>query len=820
MASSTIDIYDPADEPFGPLSNHFMHRMFIDSRSYPSVTNFIYSQLVRTPAFQSALRSCSNMRDIQSLAFDFVAKELKEIRDASLEVAYLVRFRHPRYREALLATGDAILRFKDDNEDLGTGASNQGRNMAGKLLMNVRSIVGKDYFELLKLQRDQNEYKSIYPAYRAYEALKYLIKTGRSDLEEFKGKSPQQILDMANVPTSDVVSLDIFIERFRRGDLPEALKNPGVDVAKLVRKHYLKKYANNLKSEQDKKIFIAVLSSFSQQNDITFDTLLNTFEEFGNVPFNNYLFQLIIDMFRSGCFPEVEAQLAPSLRPIPTEEEVKEASLYKPTDSTIVTIVRSNNAKTTLLVSDEVVEFNPDTITGRNLHAFDEDAEVIEFSKDDDKYDFLSPYNTTLTLGDGSSVDGWIHINGLAYPSPMYFMLQNQFEYVTGCANDVYNYRFLLTDPQKESYALADFKSVEDTAQEFSKFLAVYFINKTNYLCEKALDAKFEDEDLRQLLVATGAHRLVFNDTLEPNLGTGEDGLGFNFCGKRLEMLRSKFIDLGVRPAHVKPQTTVSIASMLHNNDELLKWFNSRLRDACTSVKNFYNYLTYKLQSVPSTVTAEIAHHVLFEMYAPCHTIRIVGDGMQVPANFNRLVDSHMKPIKVDADAVHIMFMYMMSLSKLLLSSFANSDVDSVAAELVRLQNALVNLGSDDVSASVLSATANILQSCKKFVRTMSAMKYFVTDEDIRFAQQMLSPQQQLPLTFENVQPLTTDNETKMAAFFSSHGLSVNPLLLGMVHAFVGHVEAAKSDAGLSRIAFFSSQTKSDIKTEEPKVDN
>jgi hypothetical protein len=194
----------------------------------------------------------------------------------------------------------------------------------------------------------------------------------------------------------------------------------------------------------------------------------------------------------------------------------------------------------------------------------------------------------------------------------------------------------------------------------------------------------------------------------------------------------------------------------------------------------------------------------------------------QVPPTFNRLVDAFMKPLVVDTEAVRVIFSYMLGLSKLLLKKFANSDVSTLASELRDLQLKMAALSSEPCmntpnlrEGCIMSAAANIMKSCRKFFRMISATKYHVTDDDIRFVQTLMCPDQKLPLTFSIAPALSTDLSNKYVSYFRSHQLEVSPMLIESLHSFSAHVDANPDETTINRIVFFSTQdeTITDIKS-------
>ena len=137
-----IGLFDPAQEPFGPLSNNYRMQLSINGVSYPTLSHYIFSQLVRTPAHRAQLRRHADYQTLETAAFQLMFDEMKHVRNLSLQVGLLMRFRQPYFRDALIATGDAFLEYRDqNNSELGVGASGKGLNLVGLWLMQLRSAL-------------------------------------------------------------------------------------------------------------------------------------------------------------------------------------------------------------------------------------------------------------------------------------------------------------------------------------------------------------------------------------------------------------------------------------------------------------------------------------------------------------------------------------------------------------------------------------------------------------------------------------------------------------------------------------------------------
>ena len=148
----TIEIFNPKDRPFGELSNNSRHPMRIPTSDklnaatmqYPTVTNYIYSKIMRTPAYSAILAQYRPTKDVQTEFNKLIEQQNSDLVRRSVLTALEAKFQQNEdLRGFLLATGTAPINYVSNNPNLGTGSSNNGMNMYGKALMEVRNRLRK-----------------------------------------------------------------------------------------------------------------------------------------------------------------------------------------------------------------------------------------------------------------------------------------------------------------------------------------------------------------------------------------------------------------------------------------------------------------------------------------------------------------------------------------------------------------------------------------------------------------------------------------------------------------------------------------------------
>lgn len=303
-----LKIYNPNDFPFGPLSNIASHEMIIDSKRWPTVENYILSNMLITPLYRLSIQiapikgkrqnvnieekvkqmvarvqtlqrryvnkeelenirkivaddlSIQNM-DIRNLYHRYLTQEyINNLRTAT-EKAYNAKiFENKELEETLLKTENRPIIYISNNEILGIGKDTNGLNFIGKTLMQIRNNIRKK--NIVKQQEDEeNEIQNkIFDAYNARVLITKLLKE-RNDLKSYIGKtSPQVIeyyLETHHPENLDTLGLsknnkNTVMDMYRRGQLPivqKELEQPGYMIF-AARRDKLKDLKEHL--EQDK----------------------------------------------------------------------------------------------------------------------------------------------------------------------------------------------------------------------------------------------------------------------------------------------------------------------------------------------------------------------------------------------------------------------------------------------------------------------------------------------------------------------------------------------------------------------------------------
>jgi hypothetical protein len=143
----TIYFYSALEEPYGCFSNFSWHGVLIDEVYYK--TNEHYFQAMKFIGSQKDMddvRRASTPKKAASVGRDRsrpLRDDWEEVKDDIMRRGVLRKFEtHDDIREILLATGDeAIVENAPGDRYWGAGPDGTGKNMLGKILMEVREIL-------------------------------------------------------------------------------------------------------------------------------------------------------------------------------------------------------------------------------------------------------------------------------------------------------------------------------------------------------------------------------------------------------------------------------------------------------------------------------------------------------------------------------------------------------------------------------------------------------------------------------------------------------------------------------------------------------
>lgn len=262
MENPVTVIFDPFDEPFGPLSPNFQTNIEVDGEYYRSVSHYIYSRLLKNPSARGQLLGSRTTRNLKNLAENLRSEAVKSVTMIALDKAFDAKFKNLEARKALLSTGNAILVYRSKNTFLGIDSNGEGENVVGKKLMALRDIVSVDYYNVMRDEKARQYVAKVYEAFVVDNILREMIMTGNSDLAEFSETTlynPSELLDQFGRQKSlrEGISYEAFMKMYERGQIPPHVlleaENPG-HLAIFNRAMYLERYVKLLKLQEKRFI--------------------------------------------------------------------------------------------------------------------------------------------------------------------------------------------------------------------------------------------------------------------------------------------------------------------------------------------------------------------------------------------------------------------------------------------------------------------------------------------------------------------------------------------------------------------------------------
>ena len=141
-----IFFYSTREQPYGCFSNFSPHGVELDGRWWPTTEHYFQAQKFAGPEHQEAVRRAATPKQAAELGRDCgrpLRPDWEEVKDDVMRRAVLRKFEtHAALRELLLGTGDEeIVENAPGDYYWGCGADGTGKNMLGKILVEVRTIL-------------------------------------------------------------------------------------------------------------------------------------------------------------------------------------------------------------------------------------------------------------------------------------------------------------------------------------------------------------------------------------------------------------------------------------------------------------------------------------------------------------------------------------------------------------------------------------------------------------------------------------------------------------------------------------------------------
>jgi N-glycosidase YbiA len=149
----TIYFYNTLGE-YGCFSNFSRHGFELDGEYWPTSEHYFQAQKFPETPDCDRIRQAKTPKDAANMGRDRsrpLRKDWEQVKDDIMRQAVLRKFEtHPEIREILLATGDEeIVENAPGDYYWGCGKDGSGKNMLGRILMEVREILRNDRSKFL-----------------------------------------------------------------------------------------------------------------------------------------------------------------------------------------------------------------------------------------------------------------------------------------------------------------------------------------------------------------------------------------------------------------------------------------------------------------------------------------------------------------------------------------------------------------------------------------------------------------------------------------------------------------------------------------------
>ena len=727
----TIKFFDPRDKQYGELSNNYRYWMTIDKVKYPTITNFIYSNMLVKPQLRQELqqfnsgveskggsiRDEAKTVDIMTKYMELVAKERNIIIKNAVENAYRSKLDNKdnlNLRQKLLSTGNAPIKYISQNNFLGVGPQGTGNNIVGKYLMQIR-------LQLRNAKIKQERDYAIYEAYLAQKGLQTEIFNG-SDLSIYLGKSPSAIIDMIgrSVLVKGSLGQDTIIDVLHKKGLIDNEVYIAVDhpttLVQSVRK-------NELAQLRQRQLARRIRVVFEMYSDYTLekhypDLKPEQYSQAREQQITKVGLETLVEMEKQAYYLFTEGMLSERLSdnidrkfldiPLPSTKDVAEAQ-----------------------------EYVPPPLDGTYLESIGNPIEIhpIPQTKEQEEYSVFSPIDNTNIFT----------IDNRQYPTICHFITISLIANIPTVKTMDKAYEYIII-PTMNSYVQPKIK-FQDYNTLSTKYQNLYDIDRQtrmSYFMQLGLNKKFEDRLLQDILIMTGDANLVWDDFNDPILGVGsKEYPGTNIVGKYLMTLRDQLI-LVRKNEKIDAITTEDITSILSEDKFLYGWIQMRVKDMCKVIYTMKQYIDTKLGTTTEMSDVKmvmISSTTLDTIYQPCSHIFGSVDKItaHVPHYFRVMVQLCPGFKDVSADVVDViwkriavMFYYLIEHTKLETTANIRNTIAGLE-KLVSKGGPCVEIVTNTRDNCIISALVNLISGISKF-NTILKMSPPVTKQDVETA--------------------------------------------------------------------------------------
>jgi len=716
---SAIELFNPNIMPYGPLSNNYKHVMSLhkkDSNQYEvwnTVTQFIYTNMIDNTKYRDIVKN-TPVKDIYDAYVRYSNISISDIVVKSLYTGLLVKFENPDVQKILLNTGNGNILYESENNLLGVGVDGKGNNILGKYLVQIREEIRS---------KDMTEANNLYKAYVLY----FILNNETfiyNDLSAF----------LKNVMSFDknYNNLDELINKYYT-----LFRGKASSVVELLNSLTSREnFENTIKTQPELKKLLK--ASINDPTLIIFyirKERLKDLKSLYDTRLMNNIFDIYIDSVISKKYPELPREKYNQAK----KDELSRLSAQDYDNLKRRIFVLYENKKLPKEILDQINKLNLKIISNEEYN-FSQTFKIPDIPEEpkkitkDIKIYTGSPspnYISDLDLIKENSFQvlspvyytGMLKINGLFYPTVSHYITANLFATISNIENLKEAQKYILKNLDKKDWNSIIPQNWLDYKEIYKKFSMLSLNDKgmkLRYFAQVALDKKFENLNLQNILLKTENKLIVWTDRNDYVLGIG-NGNGENFIGKYLMSLRDKYFKLHTEDEFniVKENTLIEI---METDNFINEWVRMRIKDFINTARNCRLYTKKTSDGDDITFSYDYIHIVLNSIYPQC--IGVSSEDkitLDIPLFFINIVLESVKSSKNSSGIISILWSRIISMLYFIMKSLENPSLTNIRNFIMKIQD-IVSLQNNDMKIldlrkdnCIISAIINILSGIEKY---------------------------------------------------------------------------------------------------------
>lgn len=685
---NSIKLFNPEENVFGELSNHFKQKFDINKQKWDSVTQYIYTSVIDSLVYQNIVKNIP-IKFIIKKSSEFSNTDINNSISLYLNEALTEKFKNEKIANVLISTGELPIFYISNNTYLGINEKGEGDNLYGNKLMQIRATLKAQRIEKEK----ENKENELYKSYKAYTILKREFENGVI-LDKYNNLSIEGIINKylnshkdadiekaLNIPPKNAV-LELINFNFDLEDILNiSLQHPEIFLLKIKSPEELLRLKYKQEFIKKDMIFNLYVDGIIRKNysSLTEDKYkIAKDQQFKNLPFKKR--ELFInEILRKYNNRELNSELLDRINLkikdlyIPNDSEIriskenanilKKYETKKTNQENNIRDFMSNKEERILLnkLHDELNVPEKSRITWEELKIENPQLanEIITYVKTNEKSMLQKMIDDVVFLTKSRVIKNkeiktvvirsldfnnvfslintyMIKIKDLYFPTVSHYISLCLISKKTKLSlKDAY-YKYMLINP-----------NIEPDPSSFNNFVKIDKLNeiyfqvgnnadkeKLRNVAKIALDAKFRNnKHLQELLLSTGNKLIVWFDYDDNILGIGKDKNGENFVGKYLMELRRQ-ISQNIKEDVIENNITDSDMLKIIENDHIQKWIIMKIKDVCKTIQFVKKYKKIKV------INAELVENILDKIYQPCSYLFNISKDIEtsVPGYFKDIV--------------------------------------------------------------------------------------------------------------------------------------------------------------------------------------